>query len=307
MSRKRHRSTKRPSDPRTPSPSRSESKQKQWPFRACDFESYDDDHPRAAELAAAELERLCVNAAGTDRLSPNLPVLLASARAAARRELEKRGETIPPPLVEQAHERAVVTNAVAGWCAQYNAVKAGARREFEARGLKVPDYLQDREPCDSLEAELARMVADTESVRCLIADINTETAELRSQAARLQEEFERSPAGEEVSQLRAERRQMISQILQLDADITRENRNAKLLLSFCDHNNLGRPPNLPPDGKVSRFSSDMGFLVASCADAGFELPADATTIESVSRFVISQCPPLAPVSSTADTARRCRQ
>jgi hypothetical protein len=63
-----------------------------------------------------------------------------------------------------------------------------------------------------------------------------------------------------------------------------------LLLSYCDYEIGSRPSNLPPPTSVSRYSSDLPFLRDWCRRFGFDVPADLTTIDQVSKFVRSEVP-----------------
>lgn len=179
--------------------------------------------------------------------------------------------------------------------------RSSARLYFESRGLKIPSFLESRKASASLEVELANVLADTEAVKTFIADLKAETSRARAETDRLRREFDSTPEGKEILHLRseiarmnAEQRQQISDILQLDAETTRQNFLAGLLLNYCEFAGIGRPPDLPPDPEVSRFSSDLNFLIESCAGAGFGLPSDLTTIEQVSQFVRSEVPPTVP-------------
>jgi hypothetical protein len=175
--------------------------------------------------------------------------------------------------------------------------RSSARLYFESRGLEVPSFLKPRKASASLEVELATVRADTEAAKIFLAGTRADTARLRAEAQRLEKEhreWESSPEGQKVLQLRSESRQMLSNILQIDADVARSNRNAMLLSSFCQYHFGSSTPNLPPPVSVSRYSSDLPFLLDWCRRFGFDVPADLTTIDQVSNFVRSEVPAQLP-------------
>jgi septal ring factor EnvC (AmiA/AmiB activator) len=102
--------------------------------------------------------------------------------------------------------------------------RSSARLYFESRGLEVPSFLKPRKASASLEVELATVRADTEAVKRYLAETRAETAQLRAEAQRLEKEhreWESSAEGQQVLQLRSENRQLLSNILQIDADVAR--------------------------------------------------------------------------------------